>query len=653
MKNKKLNYYNHFRKIILITFFSLCNFAIGQSGPPIDSYGIWDRGFDHDSKSYPFIRGASSDSPWDVVEKKMGVFDWSVMDEAVEKAYKNNMYVYLSFEAGPKSPDWVYDQGVPKVTTNSQIHDKFPYYPYYLSPIYKKYYTRFITEAAKHIRSYPKEKQKLIAFIQVKTGCTGDETPYKGETNDPKYELPKLGSEWQNFRTECFALYAKLFDKSAPKISLLFASISGDEDGGEDGKYQQQWDWVSKNITGVIGTKAGALSRGNHFTDEKTVINIWRKYLIDPQGLKMFARSEMDQSWQRPIFQLNVQMNFYLSALNALNLGQSIWDVSSGALENSKEQGFDYSFYFFNKYAGQIYPKTATNAFCALHKGLDYSDKVAYPESQFGSASQKNTERAEKIAAAYAKYGAAIDDIKALNLGQVKQRGDQTGLNDVGWNIWSDNYSRLLYQIDADQTSIPLWRVNGPITATSSIYDRFARSFEHASAKDAMFFKLHEGFSQDAKPKVMSVNIVWFDKQAGSSWKLDYDGGGKTMKTALTVTGKGDQKWHHETVTIKDAVFRYGGQKGSDLAIVNTDDKDDIFSIIEVKRGEQDVPALLPQAENRAFEGHNKGIKYSKGENSEEGDQDKKNKKNKKDKKEKKGDKAEKGKKEKSDATVE
>lgn len=647
MKNKKLNYDNHLRTIILITLFSLSNLAIGQSGPPISSYGVWDRGFEHDVKSYPFIRGASSDSPWDIVEKKPGVYDWSVMDEAVDKAYKNKMSVYLSFEAGPKTPDWVYEEGVPKVTTNSEIHDKFPYYPFYLSPIYKKLYTRFITEVAKHIRSYPKEKQAHIAFIQVKTGCTGDETPYKGDADDQKYDLPKEGVDWQNFRIECFALYAQLFDQTEPKISLLFASISGDEDGGKEGKYQQQWDWVSKNITGVLGTKAGTLSRGSHFTDEKTIVNTWQKYLIDPKGLKVFARSEMDQSWQRPVFQINVQMNFYWAAINALNLGQSIWDVSSGAMESSKEQGFDYSFFFFDKYAGQIYPKTATNAFCALHKGLDYSDKVTYPESEFGSASQKNTERADKIAAAYAKYGAAIDDKNALTMGQVKQRGNQSGLNDVGWKIWSDNYSRLLYQIDADATSIALWRVNGPITATSSIYDRFARSFEHASGKDAMYFKLHEGFSQDAKPKVMSINIVWFDKQVGSSWKLDYDGGGKTMKTALIVTGKGDQKWHHETVTIKDAVFRYGGQKGSDLAIVNTDAKDDIFSIIEVKRGEQDVPALLPPAANRAFSGHNKGTKYGKGKNTEGGDEDKK------DKKEKKGDKAEKGKKKKSDATAE
>ena len=152
----------------------------------------------------------------------------------------------------------------------------------------------------------------------------------------------------------------------------------------------------------------------------------------------------------------------------------------------------------------------------------------------------------------------------------------------------------MLYQINADETSIPLWRVGGPITPTSSIYSRFAHGFEHASGKNAMYFKLHDGFSKDAHPKVMSITVVWYDAQAGSTWKLDYDAGTPTMKTALTVTGKGDKKWHHEVVTLRDAVFRHGGIKGADLALVNTDANDDIFSLIEVHRGEPELPALRP-----------------------------------------------------------
>ena len=212
---------------------------------------------------------------------------------------------------------------------------------------------------------------------------------------------------------------------------------------------------------------------------------------------------------------------------------------------------------------------------------------MAYPEAEFGKASPNNTDRMLKICERFAKYGASADDPDALN---ERASSGKAGFNDVGWDIWPDNYGRFLYQIDADATSIPLWRVGGPITPTSSIYSRFARGFEHASGKDTMLFKLHEGFSQGNEPKVMTMTVVWYDKTAGSTWKLDYDAGKEGMKTALNVTGKGDKQWHHERVTVEEAVLRQGGTKGADFALVNTDDKDDIFSLIEVHRGKLEAP---------------------------------------------------------------
>jgi len=187
-----------------------------------------------------------------------------------------------------------------------------------------------------------------------------------------------------------------------------------------------------------------------------------------------------------------------------------------------------------------------------------------------------------------------VDDRNALLLGQVRQRDTQRGFNDVGWDIWPDNYGRFLQQIDPDTTSIPLWRVGGPITKMSPIYSRFARGFERASGKDAMYFRLHEGFSQGGGPQVISMTVVWYDATAGSSWRLDYDAGSAGMKTALAVTGTGDRGWRHETVTVEDAVLRHGGARGADFTLVNTDDKDDIFSLIEVHRGRLETPVLLP-----------------------------------------------------------
>jgi len=584
----------------LISMIFACSIAAVKAEPPPSSFGVWDRGATFDPKQYPFLKGSSFDASWADVEKQPGVFDWSELDEAVDKAFRNKSYMYLSLGVGPAAPEWIYKHGVPKVFTDDTKHqNKWEYYPYYLAPEYKSYFQRLVTEFGKHIRSWPEVKQERIAFIQVKTGCTGDECPYKGAAKEPRYELAKESTEWRAFRLETFALFVKLFqDSPGQRIDLLFNAIGSDEDKAKD--RSEEWNWVTNHIKGSFGIKNGALSRGHHLSGERALYDQWTPFLIDPKGLTLFRRSEMDQTWRKPWYQLNVPLNFYWGAVNALNGGQSVWDVTKSAMEACKEQGFDYSFYFFNRYAGQIHPETATDAFCALHKGLDAADTKAYPEEKFGEATPTNVDRMLKICAAFSKYGASADDKDALLMNQVRQRDSQKGFNDVGWQIWPDNYSRFLYQIDADETSIPLWRVGGPITKSSSIYSRFARGFEHASGKDAMYFKLHDRFSKDNQPKVMTIHVVWYDGQQGSTWRLDYDAGAPTMKTALSITGTGDQKWHDETVTLNDAVLHHGGTKGSDLALVNTDDKDDVFSILEVHRGVPEVPELRPASNKPA-----------------------------------------------------
>jgi hypothetical protein len=594
------------RTLSLIGLLVAGSFALLQAAPPPSAFGVWDRADKFDPKEYPFLKGFSFDQKWADLEKQPGVFDWSGLDEVMERATQSKQFVYLSLGVGPVAPEWIYQHGVPKVETDGEKDkhmDKWDGYPYYLAPEYKTYFFRLIQEFGKHIRSYPREKQERIAFIQIKTGCTGDETAYKGKAIESKYDLPRSSPAWREFRLETFDLFVKIFAGSAdqPKIDLLFNAIGpvigSDEDPVEAQEgFVKEWEWVTHHVQGSFGIKNGALSRGHHLSGERSLYNQWTPYLLDPKGLTLFRRSEMDQTWQKPWYQLNVPLNFYWGAINALNGGQSVWDVTKSAIDACKEQGFDYSFYFFNRYAGQIYPKTATDAFCALHKGLDAADTKAYPESEFGPAQRKNENRMLKICAAYAKYGAAVDDEDALLLGQVRQRDTQTGFNDVGWDIWPDNYGRFLYQIDADAMSVPLWRVGGPITPTSSIYSRFARGFEHASGKDTMLFKLHEGFSGGSEPKVMTMTVVWYDKTAGSTWKLDYDAGKEGMKTALNVSGKGDKQWHHERVTVEDAVLRQGGTKGADFALVNTDDKDDIFSLIEVHRGKLEAPEVLDKA---------------------------------------------------------
>jgi hypothetical protein len=56
------------------------------------------------------------------------------------------------------------------------------------------------------------------------------------------------------------------------------------------------------------------------------------------------------------------------------------------------------------------------------------------------------------------------------------------------------------------------------------------------------------------------------------------------MKTARTFTGQGGSQWRTETTQLTDAVLDHGGDRGCDFALVNTDDKDEQFSLIEFHR---------------------------------------------------------------------
>ena len=76
------------KKIILIALVVFSNIAVSQVGPQPSSFGVWDRGEAMNIKEYPFLKGTSCDFSWDEVEKTPGIYDWSILDNAVERAYK-------------------------------------------------------------------------------------------------------------------------------------------------------------------------------------------------------------------------------------------------------------------------------------------------------------------------------------------------------------------------------------------------------------------------------------------------------------------------------------------------------------------------------------------------------------------------------------
>lgn len=548
------------------------------------TYGVWDRSGKYNSSHYPFLKGIAIAPKWSEFEPKEEQYQWYMLDETLKKAVEGNQFVYIHLNIGPDSPDWIYDKGVPRVELkpykqkNGNIN-KWDSYPYYLCSEYQEILSKTITAMADHIYSLNDDVFNRIIFVQASTGCTGDECAYKGEPLDSKYQISQ--KDWSEYRIKVFEMYKNNFQRQRKDFYLLFNNFEKDE-------FPKENSWIQNNIKN-IGGKGSVLPRGYNLTGMKTTINELKPFTVSPKDKLLLTRAEMDQSWENGYFRLNLPMNLYWSMLNALDGGLGIWDISKGILdedENPDLKRIIPTFEFFNKYAGDILPEKANGAFIAFRKGLDSADTVSFPEDKYGDANQNNKERYLNICSEYTDYGAKMDDIEAATFGQVVQRAEQKGFNDCGWDIPSGNYERFITQIEPDKTDAAYWRVGGTITSNSSIYSRFARGFSVKDNKGALYLDVDDKYyslKNTSAPIKLSIKIIYYDNGKGN-FSLKYDSVDSIDKTAIEINKTDSGEWIEKEIILIDAAFENRGINSSDISLVNTDEEDDIFHMIEINK---------------------------------------------------------------------
>jgi hypothetical protein len=128
------------------------------------------------------------------------------------------------------------------------------------------------------------------------------------------------------------------------------------------------YNYVMTQLDPVLGfgIKGGAFNRGHHLSDEQTYKEQWNPFLINPKvgpgnpnGVKLFSASEMDQSWDKGYFALNYEIGFYWSALGGINTGLSCTNISVSAMTYAlANPGIIDIFKMYNRYAQQVYPAT-------------------------------------------------------------------------------------------------------------------------------------------------------------------------------------------------------------------------------------------------------------------------------------------------------
>ena len=533
------------------------------------NYGIWQTFSKPVSKIVtPELQGRLCNFRWADLEIAPNVWNWVQFDEDLRSRAKDSLPVIFMVYTKEDAPDWLFTNGVPKVIERDTDGNVTGYAPYYSNAIYKKYFKRMITTVHQHVETFPDSVRSRIIGVQACFGNTGDYISYKGNV-DSQYQITASG--FFSLFKEFSQYYYDEYKITNPKIYLL----SNPRNNGVN-----QYDWVIANLHGSW-VKCGSLGKGYQLNDEVSKANWLYPIINSPQsGNYIRARSEIigngiSSGWW---FKCPYKNMFALLCYDIY------WglDWSNQGFDQLNDPLFDSAFGFFNKYAGQKDPAKATNAMCALRDGLDASDAVRFPSITFGTVS-RTASRFNKVLQPFIPYGAKLEDPATAILTETENL-TASGINDVGWKTFAGNYDRYLHQINANATSVGYWNVQ--CADTNSMYGRFARGFDIANGKDALYFDIDSAFlsntALNGQYPVM-IEITYLDKGTGS-FQLFYDGKNNANNSSITVICSNTNVWKKASVTLKDAYFGNRGTNGSDFFIKNTGDNNVIFSVVELSR---------------------------------------------------------------------
>ena len=559
--------------VLIVTLSTLVSSKISaQTNPSVPhNPGIWEAFATVTNKAYtPEIRGRLSNVNWKTLEPAPNVWVWDSLDLELRDRAKDSLPIIYMVYTKQDAPDWIYDVGVPKVVERDIYGAISSFSPYYVDPTYKGLYKRMVDSVANHVKNLPDTVRKWVIGVQGCMGSTGDAISYKG-TVDAQYYLST--GDFQTLFQEFSLYFYNAYSGTNPKISVLLNPPYIN---------QYQIDWINQNCYGSWlkqGTKGKAYQL-NDEADEYTYL-FPSLNLPQPDGSYLKARSELGNEIMLTGWWLKCPYkNMYSILTYCAHWGI---DWSNQPALNLLNPKFDSAFGFFNRYAGQKDPTTSVYAMCALKDGLDAADLVRFPASIYGNAVRTDTNRYKNIAAAFAAYGAKLEDPSAATLSDFGNLSAK-GLNDVGWRIFPGNYERYIHQLNANTTSAGYWNVASTDSLTN--YGRFARGFDLANGKDALYFDVDNDFLRGAAldgQYPVSIDIIYLDNGTGS-WKLFYDAQGATDEEALTVTCTNTNKWKKASITLQDAYFGNRGISGTDFYIKNNGTQNVKFALVELAR---------------------------------------------------------------------
>ncbi len=534
-----------------------------------------------DTERFPFIKGAADRIKWADIETSPEVYDWSKMDSQIRNAVKGKYFYYFVLWTGPHSPEWIYEQGVPKVAVKGSKGKDF--FPYYLDQNYIKYFNRLIFKLADHIASLTEEERNVFAFIQPAFGSTGDRQLYKGTPVDQKYKIS--AQQYLEFCSGATKRFYEAFNKPELKhIKFLFnvddesnPTVLKEAKGTKVGELLYA-NWLRQNYPIELRKQQFTIAIGYQANGEIKQDTELRPSFFGLNGKKPeFVRGEFSKFGQGGIFQENPVWNYYWTAISTVDRGLDLWEVDYNIVKTGQ---YDEGFAFASRYSYYKQSQTSPYAFIALRDVLDSADTLRFPERRYGIAKQSNADRVNKIEEEFKKYGAKVGDLPAATaLSGSNYLYEAKAMNDVGFELIARNYNRFIIQIDANETSVGLWRV-GP---TDQPYGRYARGFENSSGRNRMYFDLDDNFLSLKAKESITLKIIYLNKGTGK-FSIRYDSLIDHDKIAATISKTNSGRWVSKSITITNGAFANKGPRNSDFSLVNEDNDDDVFHMIEIMK---------------------------------------------------------------------
>ena len=534
-----------------------------------------------DTERFPFIKGAADRIKWADIETSPEVYDWSKMDSQIRNAVKGKYFYYFVLWTGPHSPEWIYEQGVPKVAVKGSKGKDF--FPYYLDQNYINYFNRLIFKLADHIASLTEEERNVFAFIQPAFGSTGDRQLYKGTPVDQKYKIS--AQQYLEFCSGATKRFYEAFNKPELKhIKFLFnvddesnPTVLKEAKGTKVGELLYA-NWLRQNYPIELRKQQFTIAIGYQANGEIKQDTELRPSFFGLNGKKPeFVRGEFSKFGQGGIFQENPVWNYYWTAISTVDRGLDLWEVDYNIVKTGQ---YDEGFAFASRYSYYKQSQTSPYAFIALRDVLDSADTLRFPERRYGIAKQSNADRVNKIEEEFKKYGAKVGDLPAATaLSGSNYLYEAKAMNDVGFELIARNYNRFIIQIDANETSVGLWRV-GP---TDQPYGRYARGFENSSGRNRMYFDLDDNFLSLKAKESITLKIIYLNKGTGK-FSIRYDSLIDHDKIAATISKTNSGRWVSKSITITNGAFANKGPRNSDFSLVNEDNEDDVFHMIEIMK---------------------------------------------------------------------